>query len=81
MNSVDVAIGFLMGAAFSLFVSATIITGLNDENAHREKMFWAERACKPGMMLELIDDNRAICIGGNEETWIVKHSPKLIEVY
>ena len=41
--------------------------------SHAYEMFDADRACRPGMVEHIIDDNRAVCIGGHNEEWTVEN--------
>ena len=39
---------------------------------HAWKTFDADRACRPGMMVDRISDDRVVCVGGEGENWIVE---------
>lgn len=67
--------GWLVGAETILLVLT--INGTFD----RSDLFNADRACRPGMaqelmwpatFLDMFEAKRAVCIGGESETWIVR---------
>jgi hypothetical protein len=60
--------GFLscVGGLFLGLIIAMVVGG----DVKRD--FAADRACRPGMLVERLDDSRALCIGGQRETWIVR---------
>lgn len=66
-NSMCVMLGFLIGT----FVTLAIVR-LNG-TAHRADLFTADRSCRPGMVLELLSRGKALCVGGDGETWVVNH--------
>lgn len=65
---------FVCCVVLMVFFLGFVVRGT--ESNQRRWEFYAERACKPGMFLSSVKTNRnnntAICIGGQQETWIVK---------
>ena len=64
----------IAGAAIIAFVIGTFLSFevvRNVADDARNDLI-AERYCHPGMLVQRIENKRALCIGGKGETWIVK---------
>ena len=62
-------------AAIILLALSNLATALTISKRHESDMnaaIEADRACRPGIYKRVLEsDNRVICIGGNNEEWIV----------
>lgn len=71
-NRFDSATPVIVVFGVIILVLAVTLPIIREQRNMYKGLFYADKACRPGMVIELLDNNQALCVGGENEKWTVE---------